>query len=317
MRNCPEALWESLVRADPSSTFFQTPAWFRIGARWSGRSAETVCLGFDFPGGPACLPLLRDRRWGRHRHFSPFGTYSGLVSPRALAPDETAQVEAALRALNIQLVSSPFARNIARVGRALPTSTQVVTLAGLDPENPMKDWDPDPRRKVRMAREQGVTVRAGSGTADWDAYDAVYRKSLRRWGARATSSYPRGLFADIAALPETSMRLWLAEHEGAVAAGYIAFYHNDHACIWHGASDPEKFRSGAVQMLYHDMLAHAARAGYGVFDFLGSGGTASLEAFKRSLGARTLAYDSFLNRVGLVGALARARESVRATLRAS
>src|SRR5690606_35869262 len=151
--------------------------------------------------------------------------------------------------------------------------------------------------------------------ADWNAYGRVYRKSLRRWGARATSAYPESLFADIAALPAANMRLWLAEHHGRVAAGYVAFYHNRHACLWHGASDPEIFRTGAVQMLYHEMLAHAAREGYPAFDLLGSGGTASLEAFKQSLGSKTLAFDSSLNRTGLIGTLADWRSRLRGTKR--
>lgn len=303
MKTCPPDLWSSLVREDDSATFFQTPDWLRLGARWT-RGTEVSPLLFDFPDGPACLPLLCDRRWGRVRYFSPFGTYAALACPRALSPRERGIVEESLLRLNVHLVSSPYARNVVRPGRALPSATQVVELGGLDPEDPMRDWDPDPRRKVRMAREQGVRVRATSGPADWDAYDAVYRKALRRWGERATSSYPREMLADIAAFPESSMRLWLAEHEGAVAAGYIAFYHNRHACIWHGASDPERFRTGAVQLLYHEMIAHAARAGFAVFDLLGSGGIASLEAFKRSLGTRTLAYDSFLNRTGILGKFA-------------
>src|SRR5690606_38273049 len=155
-----------------------------------------------------------------------------------------------------------------------------------------------------MAREAAVTVRAGESEADWKSYYAVYEKSLRRWGDGATSRYPRPLFGRIAALPADAMRLWLAEHEGRVAAGYVAFYHNRHACIWHGASDPELYRLGAVQALYAGMIADAASRGFGAFDLLGSGGIASLEAFKKTLGAETLAFESCLNRAGVLGRLA-------------
>src|SRR3989442_15215027 len=32
MERCPEELWERLCRADPTCTFYQTPAWHRIAA---------------------------------------------------------------------------------------------------------------------------------------------------------------------------------------------------------------------------------------------------------------------------------------------
>ena len=34
----------------------------------SSWKAESAPLLFGFPDGPACLPLLRDRRWGRWRY---------------------------------------------------------------------------------------------------------------------------------------------------------------------------------------------------------------------------------------------------------
>jgi hypothetical protein len=310
---CPETLWESLARADNTATFFQTPAWHAIAARHYGaeRPTERAPLLFDFPGGPACLPLLRDRRWGRWRYFSPFGTYAAVVCPRPLDAAEIGAVESALTPLSLHLSSSPFTRNPVRAGTAIPSHVQVLDLADADPENPMRGWSPDPRRKVRMAREAGVRVRIAGSAPDWSAYFGVYQKSLRRWGARATSAYPEALFTDIRDLPGGAMRLWLAESEGRVVAGYIAFYHNRHACIWHGASDPEFFRLGATQLLYHDMTAHAARAGHPLFDLLGNGGNASLEAFKASLGARPLAFDAFINHAGLVGRLAAWRDRRR------
>jgi CelD/BcsL family acetyltransferase involved in cellulose biosynthesis len=310
MKFCSEELWESLARADETATFFQTPAWHRIAARHF--KAESAPLLFEFPDGPACLPLLRDTRWGRWRYFSPFGTYTSVVCPRALGPEDIGVIETALKPLSIQLASSPFTRNPVGVGKMIPARVQVLELTGMDPENPMRDWSPDPRRKVRMAREGSVRIRIADSEADWHAYHAVYEKSLKRWGARASSAYPESLFERLRGLPADAMKLWLAEHEGRTIAGYVAFYHNRHACIWHGASDPEFFRLGAVQLLYHDMSAHAANAGYPVFDLLGSGGNDSLEAFKASLGAQVREYKSFLNRSGIVGRLAGLRDVLRA-----
>ncbi len=312
MKLCSEAQWDSLARTDETATFFQTPAWHKIAARLLG--AECAPLLFDFPaaqGGPACLPLLRDRRWGRDRYFSPFGTYTAVTTPRILQPSETAVIETTLRGLNLALAGSPYTQNPVSVGKVVASSIQVIDLTDLDPENPMRDWSSDPRRKLRIAQRGSVRIRIAETESDWEAYYEVYEKSLKRWGRRASSMYPESLFEMLRGLPAESMKLWLAEHDGRVIAGFVAFYHNRHACIWHGASDPEFFRLGGVQLLYHDLIAYATRAGYPVFDVLGNGGNTSLEPFKASLGARRCVYDSCLNRTGLVGALAGLRDKVR------
>ena len=199
---CPIPLWESLAREDASATFFQTPTWHRIAAahfnRESGQTSATQTttemapLLFEFPRAGeeplrACLPLLRDRRWGRDRYFSPFGTYTALVCPRDLTASERAQVEARLATLNIHLAGSPFTRNplftstfdksagttgITRLPArvpALPSKTQVIDLTPEHADLPARDWDPDPRRRLLIARENRVTVRLAT-RADWDAY---------------------------------------------------------------------------------------------------------------------------------------------------
>lgn len=312
MKSCPPALWQELALGDPSATFFQTPAWLGLAARH--HAAEAAPLLFDLPGGPACLPLLRDRRWGRDRYFSAFGAYAALLAPRTLDVSELSLVEKTLSKLNLHLVSSPFARNRARVGRALPARTQVIDLTPEAADAPTRGWENDPRRRLRIARENGLSVREGSGARDWDAYHGLYRKSLERWGERATRAYPPALFEalrDLAAR-DAGVRLWLSEHQGRPVGGYVAFYHNAHACIWHGAADESGFKLGSTQLLHHDMLADAARRGFPVFDLMGSAGLAPLEAFKASLGARTVEYESFVNRTGLVGALAALRERARA-----
>src|SRR5690606_12555957 len=136
MKLCPPDLWESLARADDTATFFQTPAWHRIAARHL--QAEKAPLLFEFPAGPAGLPLSRARRWGRWRYCSPFGTYTAVVCPRLLTPAETAVIEGALARLNVHLTSSPFTRNPVRAGTRLEARTHVVTLATVDPEHPEK-----------------------------------------------------------------------------------------------------------------------------------------------------------------------------------
>ena len=314
MKTCPLPLWEELARTDDTATFFQTPAWFAFAARRHVGS-EAAPLLFEFPEGPVCLPLLRDRRWGRDRYFSPFGTYAGLLAQRALAPGELAEISRTLGSLNLQLTSSPFTRNPLQVGRALPAASHVIDLRAVDPDDPARDWERDARRRARRAVEAGVVVRRvrRGEDRDWDAYKELYRGTVSRWGKRARSAHPPDFFDDLRAMlaGEPGFQFWVAEAGGVIGAGFIGFDHNRHHALWHAAADGAFFGSGAVQLLYRTMIADAARRGLETFDLLGSGGLAGVEAFKASLGARAIRYESSLNRTGLVGVLAGLRDRAR------
>ncbi len=309
---CPESLWEKFSLEDPTCTFYQTPAWHRIAARHY--RAESVPLFFRFKDASACLPLLRDRRRGRNRYFSPFGTYTALICPRALERDELALVAAALKKLNLHLISSPFTPNSVTVGKPLLSKVQVIDLTLLDPEHPMRDWDEGQRRRVRVAARNNVTVRAAQTEAEWDRYYELYRMSLQRWGKSATVAYPKTLFEDIrnSLAGNPSMKLWIAEREGEIGAAYLAFYHNRHSEPWHGAADENFFQWGAAQSLFLEMIRDAKQRDFSIFDLTGSGGLSGVEAFKSRFGTRTLEFTSSLNRPGMTGLLAEARDAMRA-----
>jgi hypothetical protein len=305
----PEA-WESLAREDASATFFQTPVWHRVTAPYL--RAESVPLLFETASGPACLPLLRDRRWGRDRYFSPLGTYTALLCPQKLETSEIGEIAAALSKISIHLVSSPFTRNPLRAGRALPNSTRFIDLTALDPEAPMRAWKEDQRWRARAAARDGLTVRLAESSRDWDSYLELYARSLDRWGGRASSRYPATLFAAIRReVPQA--RLWLAEQDGRVGAGYLAFYHNTHAALWHGAANSAFFAKGANQLLYATMIADAARRGFRVLDLLPSGGHAGVEAFKARFGSQHAEFESSLNSPGLVGWLSELKRGILKT----
>ena len=316
MKRCPDALWEDLARADDTATFFQTPAWHKLAAEHLG--AESHPLLFEFPRGPVCLPLLRDRRWGRWRWFSPFGTYTAPLCPYVLDPDERADIAAALKPHSLQLAGSPWTRNPIAVGRQVPSSTRFIPLDAVDPAQPMARWKEDQRRRARSAARRGLTVRevGASGDpsatdADWDAYLGLYAQSLTRWGRRASSRYSPAFFAGLRALSAFGhVKLWVAGRGNRVGAGFIACYHHTHAALWHGAADTEFFREGANQLLYLAIQQDAMERGCTRFDLLPSGGHQRVEDFKARFGSEQRTYSGSINRPGLIGLLSDARARI-------
>ncbi len=299
MKLCPEPLWEELCRADPTCTFFQTPAWHGIAARYY--QAESIPLLFKFGDQVACLPLLRKRRWGFYRYFSPFGTYTALVAATQLKPEVLHSIEKSLRNLHLDLVSSPFTVNPLSVGTSKISRVQVIDLKALDPNNLLRDWEEGQQRRLRVARREGVEVRLANSSAEWERYFELYQLTLKRWGDKTRVRYAKNLFDDIQLLitKKIEVKLWIAEHQNQIGAGYITFYHNRHVIPWHGAADNAFFSKGATQSLFFTIINDALQKGYAYFDLTGSGGLAGVEVFKSRFGTKTVEFRSSLNRPGI------------------
>jgi CelD/BcsL family acetyltransferase involved in cellulose biosynthesis len=199
------------------------------------------------------------------------------------------------------------------VGKILISKTQIIDLTLLDPGNPMRDWERDARRRVRGAVRDKVQVRTARSEADWERYYELYRLSLDRWGNKKTGEYPKALFDDIrrSLMNTSSIQLWVAERDGTIGAGYLAFCHNRHFSLWHGAADESFFKLGAAQLLISTLIQDALQRGFSIFDLGGSSGLAGVEAFKRQFGARTIEFESSLNRPGFPGFLAGLRDALK------
>lgn len=335
---CPEALWLSLCRDDKTCTFYQTPDWLHVAAdylRSKGgldQSVEVAPLWLETGEGPVVMALLRRRRFGVWHYFAPFGTYSAPLFHGVLTQAGKNQIRSALSRLNVLLPSSPFTPNAVQVGRPLPYVIQAVSLANVDPANPMRDWDEGQQRRVRVSRRTGVTVRRATQESDWRRYYALYQESLERWGDAATSVYDYALFDALrrGIDDDERMALWLAEvprsafeggesrppesenQESIISAGYLTFYHNRHVVPWHGSASKSAFRFGVSQALFHHMIADATRRGFAYFDLTGSSGLQNLVEFKSRFGTQEMPFEGSLNRVGLYGLLAQCKSAVTA-----
>jgi hypothetical protein len=324
---CPDALWDRLCRDDATCTFYQTRAWLTLTAGYLSAQGGDLATA----QGPVVIPFLRKRRYASWHYFSPFGTYTAPVTPVILNRDSKLALTQALARVNVLLTSSPFTANAVHTGQPLDYTIQVVDLAALDPVNPMRDWDEGQRRRVRVSRRNGVTLRPAQSEADWRRYFELYQESQERWGDATTLSYPWSFFESIRRELEgnPAMTLWLAEvpiteapfsesrdlqedldSPKVIAAGYLTFYHNRHVVPWHGAGGKAFFRHGVTQALFHHIIADACRRQFAHFDLTGSSGLTGVAAFKSRFGTHDVTYQGSLNRVGLYGLLARAKTTL-------
>jgi CelD/BcsL family acetyltransferase involved in cellulose biosynthesis len=144
-------------------------------------------------------------------------------------------------------------------------------------------WADAARRRVARARRAGAEVVEAAGDDDWEAYDHLYRVSLARWGARASSVYGAGLFTALRARGGRDVRLWLVRVGDEVAAGAVVLTAGRHAAYWHGATDPSRV-PGASNLLHWEVISALAGEGIAFYDLSPSGGHDGVARFKATLG---------------------------------
>ena len=295
--------WNKLVAADPSATFFQTPAWHAMASRHFG--TETLALKFSFGDVEAIIPLQRQKKKLWSLYTSPFGTYTALVCGHKLQSTQLEQIQTHLRSLNLDLSGSPFTLNPISVGREYAATTQVLELESISADRLTEGWNRNHRRNLEAGREAGISIRLADKVLDMEAYSRIYQTLAESWGDMARTIYPGRLFQMLwETLGKTSaMKVWLAECEGAMVAGRICFYHGSHVVEWHAAALDVYRQQGANHVLIHSILKDAKSAGYRIYDFNPNPNLPQVDHFKSGFGTRRLAFKSSRNSHGLYSAI--------------
>jgi hypothetical protein len=142
------------------------------------------------------------------------------------------------------------------------------------------------RKQILKGERAGITASVAATEAEWLEFVGLYRRSVARWGDKATTSYPDQLFRTLQSLAPDACRLWLAYHEGRLIGGSVNFYHHHHAVEWLAAYDSASFLLGVRNRLTAQMIEHAMAIGCSVYDFNPSGSLEGTRRFKQTFNTR-------------------------------
>ena len=276
---------DALAAASANATFYHTGTWLRALAAAYPRMSLRVMVARSDGRPVAFLPYLETRRGFLRTLWSlPFGTYGGPVGD----PSACAEL---LRAYRAQL-STP---NVVSVGcidygntldasewNVTELSTHVVDISGGFDQVWRERFDKPRRRRARRAEEHGVTVRRGSGREDVARFMDVYRERLDDW--KTGRGHPESLFYALVEDGGEHVRLYVAEHEGAVVGGHLNFYYKEAVIAWYGMTSARAGESQAGTLLYMVCMRDACDAGYRTYNLGASLGKDSLVEYKESLG---------------------------------
>ena len=282
-----EAAWDDFVAAHPDATFFHRAAWRRVIQAAFGHTPHYLMAERD-GAVVGVLPLMHMRSllFGRTLISLPFCVYGGPLAVEAEAfaalADEAASLLAPARAgaLELRLRAVP-PQGWLDPERFVAGPDLYVTfrkpISGSDEANlaaiPRKQ-----RAMVRKGLAHGLTAEVG---ADVDLLHAIYAESVRNLG---TPVFARRWFRLLAEAFRDSMDILAVRDGGRAVAAVMNFYWRDEVLPYYGGGTAAARDCHANDVMYWEVMRHAAARGCRIFDYGRSKrGTGSF-AFKKNWG---------------------------------
>ncbi len=315
--------WEKSWQGGYRTTYFQSPKWFEIWAELQGGSARAYEVFDDEDSSLGIFPVLTTSSYGITRTASSCaGTFGGMLQSESSCNKLTSKQ---IRSLadnfpNLSWRIPPECAPDPSPDFIKPDYTHRLDLTqGLEAIN--EQWEKGKSgiaRKVRKARNNGVSVFPAKYPEEWKEYHELYLQNTQRWSPPPSVIYPFPLFDALRSTEKTYAKLWLAySADDQLVAGALCLYSPQSCVYWNGATSESHQELRPMNLLISTIIKDAIKNQLKFFDFNPSGGVAGIERFKESFGATKApapVFDSrsrFINAAGkLKSTLSRIRVKV-------
>lgn len=305
--------WCEIFNRDPSATAFQSADWM-LAAAADGHYVDASRL-YETPDGKALLPLAEANRLGCKVSVAsmPHGLgAAGLISDMPLTTSLVRSIiEDLMRLPHLRVAIRPNALQALVWETAIPPTWEKVKRRThiIDLREGYEAWWADslsrPKKgKIRKAIREGVLVEHGNSEEfvrryydlymRWTENRAVKRRLpavLANW--LAARREPLWKFRETAQKLGDDLPIYVASYQGQDAAAAVFLGAGRGAVYWRSASDT-RIALPCNDLLQSEMIKHACMLGCTHYHMGESGGVASLEEFKESLGAIAQDYAEYV-----------------------
>lgn len=273
--------WDAFVRSTPGGSPFHLLAWKRVVERTFGQRPHYLMAihGGTLEG---VLPLFEvtGLLGGRGLVSVPYGVYGGIC---AASPAAGSVLVEGARDL-ARRTGAAYVELRHRVGREmdLPTKALYVTFSRPISGSEEANLNGIPRKQRRMTR-QGLKhgLRSEFGLQHLDRFWSIYAHSVHALGSPV---FPRRLFRNLAQEFGKDCELLTIWKDGAPVSGVLSLFFEDQVLPYYGGALRGALPLSVNDFMYWELLCHAAKAGYGVFDFGRSREGTGAYHFKRHWG---------------------------------
>lgn len=286
------AAWDAFVLAHTDGTFFHRYAWaalfrdvFALKPHYLIAERDGTMAGV--------LPLVhqKSRLFGDGLIAAPFCVEGGPLGDN----EAVAALDAAALALMAELRAPYVEYRSRKAVRADWTARRGLyavfrrPLASDDDAN----LKAIPRKQRAVVRKAISGPLLGAAEEGVDALFRVYSESVRNLG---TPVFPKRWFAGLRAAFGADCDVVVIRDDGTPVSAVMNFYHNGTVLPYYGGGTAHARKSGANDLLYWEVMRHAARRGCDRFDFGRSKAGTGAFAFKKNWGFEPewLEYEHYL-----------------------
>lgn len=274
----------AFVSSHGGSTPFHRPEWCLAVERGCGQRGHVLIAEASDRRLGGILPLseIRSPLFGSALVSSGFGVGGGILAHDEAA--ETVLAQAARRLAEQRKCSSVELRGgrvpagyearsgvYAGFARGLPSGDEAIMAA-----IPRKQ-----RAEVRKALTMGLDVSIGRGRADRAAHFAVYSESVRNLG---TPVFPKALFEAMLDGFDDDADIVTIREQGRPVASVLSFYFKGTVFPYWGGGTRRARSLRANELMYFELMRHAATRGCTRFDFGRSKLGTGAYAYKKNWG---------------------------------
>ena len=271
------------IRAQPEGTPFHLPEWVLAVERGCRQKGHYLVAETADGTLAAVLPLteIRSRLFGSALVSVGFGVGGGPLGDPA-AVDMLALAASTLASRlgcgSVELRGGPVPDGFERRDgiyagfvRALPKDDDAI----------LKTIPRKQRAEVRRALGHGLKITVGTGEKDRSAHFRVYSESVRNLG---TPVFPPALFEAMLDGFGDEADILTVRRDGRPVASVLSFYFNGTVYPFWGGGTREARTLRANEMLYFELMRHAAARGCTRFDFGRSKAGTGAYAYKKNWG---------------------------------
>lgn len=272
------------IAAAPTASLFHRPEWSRGVEQGCGQQSHYLLAENRAGEIAGILPLteMRSPLFGSALVSAGFGVGGGIVSADPEAAELLAEHAWAL-AERRGCASVELRGGWAPAGWDRKTGAYAGFLRDLPPadEEILKAIPRKQRAEVRRAQGMGLEVSIGAGPDDLASHYAVYSESVRNLG---TPVFPHELFASMLDNFGEDADILTIRRNGKPVASVLSLYHRGTVYPYWGGGTAEARALRANELMYFELMRHAARRGCTRFDFGRSKLGTGAYAFKKNWG---------------------------------
>ncbi|PWJ40912.1 GNAT family N-acetyltransferase [Sediminitomix flava] len=259
--------WEEYWKKCSEATFFHSPEWFQIWAKYlNGKLYYSAKLIIFSDGKTALLPYAYTRKLGAHFFLlSPRNNYGGWISSYELSKSDHISLESYIlkNMKNLQWIIQPNLQTY--LNKNILNNTTSILYYKSNFNQTFQNFKKGPKYSYKKAIREGCKLVIAEDLQEWKTFYEIYLKTVERWSKVnfLLSWEELKLFYQ---LKSDHINLYLVSWNDKIISGGLFLYGNQSVHYWQGASLHEHHDKRAMHYMIIEVIKESQSKGFKMMD---------------------------------------------------